>query len=288
MRVRLRDYIITEDNRIYAVAGYDTRRGIKAVLRYVPSDRGRVSEDGRIFSKVSRSDVCVIRGGVKEILRPERRLREVANRNQDLMKLISLFNVPASKLGVTGSYLLGLNDDSSDIDLVAYGNHWYSARRTIERQKRERKISDLDEDMWKRIYNKRNPEIDLDDFIVHEQRKGNRGMIDGKYFDLLYVRDWDDMENIREGRGESLGYSTITAPVTDVDHPFDIPAVYHVDHETVDCVLSFTHTYVGQALPGELIETRGKLERIGDEIRLIVGSSREAKGEWIKSLSLLS
>jgi len=68
---------------------------------------------------------------------------------------------------------------------------------------------------------------------------------------------------------------------------FDSPAIYEIDHPQVNEVLSFTHTYTGQALEGETIEARGVLEQIGDETRLVVGTTREAKGEWIKSLSLI-
>ena len=52
-------------------------------------------------------------------------------------------------------------------------------------------------------------------------------------------------------------------------------------------VLSFTHTYSGQALAGEVIEARGVVERHGDERWLIVGTTREAKSEYILSLTLL-
>jgi predicted nucleotidyltransferase len=51
-------------------------------------------------------------------------------------------------------------------------------------------------------------------------------------------------------------------------------------------VLSYTHTYAGQALVGERIEARG-VEALGDIKRLVVGTTREPKGEWIRSLTLL-
>ncbi|MFW5638973.1 MAG: DNA polymerase subunit beta, partial [Methanoculleus sp.] len=68
---------------------------------------------------------------------------------------------------------------------------------------------------------------------------------------------------------------------------FDNPAVYAVDHDEIGRVLSFTHTYSGQALAGEVIEARGVVERHGDERWLIVGTTREAKGEYIISKTLL-
>ena len=64
-------------------------------------------------------------------------------------------------------------------------------------------------------------------------------------------------------------------------------AVYVVEHESVTKVLSFTHTYSGQALAGETIEACGVLERHGTEHWLIVGTTREAKGEYIVSKTLI-
>ena len=50
-------------------------------------------------------------------------------------------------------------------------------------------------------------------------------------------------------------------------------------------MVSFTATYIGQAKTGELIEARGKIEQNQHGvIRLVVGSSREAKDEYIKVL----
>ena len=52
-------------------------------------------------------------------------------------------------------------------------------------------------------------------------------------------------------------------------------------------MLSFTHTYSGQALAGEVIEAAGVLEVHGDERWLVVGTCREPVGEYIRSRTLL-
>ncbi len=75
--------------------------------------------------------------------------------------------------------------------------------------------------------------------------------------------------------------------MTDASQSFDSPAVYEVEHETVSRVVSFTHTYSGQALAGETIEAVGVLEEHGDTQWLIVGTTREARGEYIVSKTLL-
>jgi predicted nucleotidyltransferase len=190
-------------------------------------------------------------------------------------------------MGVTGSLLPGLQNETSDVDFVVYGKYWFTARDAIEgEKKRSGPIEDISMEMWERIYKKRIQEISFEEFVVHEKRKGNRGMVEGTYFDLLFVRDW---EQIKEtiARGKDIGTMRIEATVTNADLAFDSPAVYKVEHPEIDHVLSYTHTYAGQALPGELIEAQGVVERVGEKKRLVVGTSREPKGEWIRSLTLL-
>jgi hypothetical protein len=62
--------------------------------------------------------------------------------------------------------------------------------------------------------------------------------------------------------------------------------MYEVDHEEVSRVLSFTHTYSGQVREGEEMEAQGVLERHGEELWLIIGTTRTAKGEYIVSRTL--
>ena len=134
---------------------------------------------------------------------------------------------------------------------------------------------------------KRKPEISYEAFVLHEQRKGNRGQIEGTYFDILYTRSYDNLIGLPAGKGEILGKETIVAKVTDASLAFDNPAVYVIEHESVSRVLSFTHTYSGQALAGEMIEACGVIEQHGTERWLIVGTTRDAKGEYIVSKTLL-
>ena len=66
-------------------------------------------------------------------------------------------------------------------------------------------------------------------------------------------------------------------------YAFDYPAEFKLDHEEITHVVCFTATYTGQAIKGELIEIAGQVEQASDGLkRIVVGSSREALGEYIK------
>jgi predicted nucleotidyltransferase len=59
--------------------------------------------------------------------------------------------------------------------------------------------------------------------------------------------------------------------------------MWHIDHPTIERILVFTATYVGQAQVGELIEAQGQVEvEPSGRQRLIVGSSREAHHEYLR------
>ena len=81
--------------------------------------------------------------------------------------------------------------------------------------------------------------------------------------------------------------TTVVAEVVDDRFVFDYPACYFVDHEDVDAVLAFTHTYVGQAFKGEILEARGHVEEINGKRYLIVGTKRETDDEYVVSLTFL-
>jgi len=307
MRLRIRDFFINKDGWIFAVVGYEDRDYINGMLRYIPDEHGERERDGERYRKLefngaiefirenkpeylSKEALLISKRDIKEILKPEKELKNAMRRSRDLKKLVCILSeagVSKEAMGITGSRLLNLETDSSDIDFVIYGEEWQRAREIIKNLKRGKIIRDLDEDTWKKIYEKRRPELSFEEFLTHEKRKGNRGMIGERYFDLLYVRDWKEIEEINfPTKKEKIGVKKIRATVSNAKYAFDSPAIYEVRGD-VDTVVSFTHTYTGQCFEGEVIEAKGVLEKWDEKEVLVVGTTREAKGEYIKSLSLL-
>ncbi len=312
--VRLRDFFITVDDWIFAVSGYDSTDGVQAVLRYIPDKSGDRELDGVKYRKLdfdeafrfveemrpSWKDLHVPEDEILQVLLADKRTQSLAEEDRRVAAIVDFLvaaGIPIESMGVTGSMLPGLQIEGSDIDFVVYGNYWFTARDAIMQKMRnvppdmdrdlpQPRITGISDEMWHQIYAKRVPEISFDEFMIHELRKGNRGMVEGTYFDLLFVRDWDQLP-VRQERGADMHRCTIKARVTSADLAFDNPAVYEIDHPVISKILCYTHTYAGQALAGEMVEARGRMEQVGATRRLVVGTSREPDDEWMRSLTLL-
>jgi predicted nucleotidyltransferase len=304
MPVRLRDFIEDSDGWLYAVSAYDNNEKVGCVLRYVPDETGeRVNPSGLRYKKYDFEEAYdfierykpqysnlvqrVPINDIIKVLKPEIEIPAIARKHVRVKKLLDLFRLPAGTIGCTGSLLCGLEIETSDIDIVVYGSCWFLAQRMVRQGILSGQLEGLSPEMWRRVYEKRKPEIPYDQFVLHELRKWNRGQIDGTYFDILYTRSYDELKGAPTGRGAVIGKMKIESEVTDASLAFDSPAVYEVEHESVSRVLSFTHTYSGQALEGEIIEACGICERHGCENWLVVGTTREARGEYIISRTLM-
>lgn len=302
--IRLRDFIEDADGWLYAVSVYDNDERVGCILRYIPDPAGeRTGVGGQRYRKLDFDEAYemiasqkpryldlvhrVPRNEVCRVLKPEAAIPYIAARDRRVKRLVELFDLPRNSVGCTGSFLCGLEQPESDIDLVIYGKAWFQAQDMLRHAIKDGCLPDLSEEVWRIVYEKRRPEISFETFVAHEERKWNRGQIDDTYFDLLYTRSYEDIPAMSPGRGRVLCTQRIEAKVTDASLSFDNPAIYEIEHDRITRVLSFTHTYSGQAMIGETIEARGVVEEHDEECWLIVGTTREARGEYIISKTLL-
>ena len=193
--------------------------------------------------------------------------------------------VAPEQIGVTGSALLGVEHDDSDIDLVVYGRrNMQLCRKQIRLRIQAGQLQPLSSEQWRLTYERRGCELSFDEYVWHEQRKLNKCMFDGVRVDLSCV---DAPHAAAVATGRKLGQVELTAVVTDATHAFASPAVYGIEcddekYRIVTTLIASTATYVGQAVAGERVHFAGRLEQCANFQRVVVGSSREACGEFIR------
>jgi len=191
---------------------------------------------------------------------------------------------PAERIGLGGSLLLGAQHAESDLDLVVYGRSAFGvARLALGAAIASGRLEALDRVQWEAAWSRRGSDLTLDEYVNAEVRKLNKAVIEGTRVDLTLVVDRDE-EVPERGPFRKLGRFVVKAEVVDAVAAFDHPARYRVRHDEVSEVVSFTPTYAGQAVVGETIEASGWLEvdSVGAR-RVVVGTSREGRGEWIRT-----
>ncbi len=265
---------------------------------------------------------------VERIIKPEHRLLGLKKtvdeggnvKNPEIIKKLMdvcdffhyIGGISYKNMGISGSILPGLQkDDVSDLDYVIYGldNH----RKAIEAFKKYRNtevyiegadkhitLNGITDDYWDFVYNKRMNDSSLtpEEFKWYENRKANRGTIDGTLFDILATKNYDEIEGKwGDTRYEPQGISRIECDIESALGAFDNPSLYTVKNlkilegveKEITEIVSFTHTYAGEVIDGEHVIAKGKVEKVikdsgENSYRLVVGTTREAIDEYVKLL----
>lgn len=206
---------------------------------------------------------------------------------KDCQQLCSLFSnagLDLQNVGVTGSLLINAQKQSSDIDVVIYDrSEFFRLREQVKKKLDQGQLTELTKADWQTSYRRRSCELSFSEYVWHEKRKYNKAIINGRKFDLNFVDPLGNEENITFAK---LGSIKIQTLICDDTKGFNYPAIFGLDSQEAQCVVSYTATYTGQAFVGEKVEIAGLLERASHgQCRIIVGSSREAVGEYIKVIS---
>jgi uncharacterized protein len=236
---------------------------------------------------------------VEQIIRhhqPRQRLQQILLNQQldkieqdahDLCLLFQQNGLGLTQAGVTGSVLISAQYKTSDIDLVFYERETFHKARSITANLIEQqKLGGLGDIDWQDAYARRSCTLIIQEYVWHEQRKFNKGLINGRKFDLNFVIEAIGVVPVSYHK---LGGITVQGKIIEDKYSFDYPALYSIDHGTISSVVCFIATYTGQAVVGETVEISGLLEQAEDgSKRIVVGSSREAQGEYIKVIECSS
>jgi predicted nucleotidyltransferase len=299
-----KDFIETAENLIFAVVvdGVEQHK-VLCFLRYVrestglkkyPTDKANAFlqqhyPDYLHYSPVLDAKLHAV--PVERIInhhQPKQRLQrllhstpsdEVEQDLIDLCQLLQKHGADLSQCGITGSLLIGAQQHSSDIDLVCYERGVFQhCRKQVRELIAENALQSLHEQDWQASYQRRDCDLDFADYVWHEQRKFNKALINGRKFDLSLINP-----SHAPSHSHKYGAMTLQAQVIDDTAAFDYPAEFKLKHPDIASVVSFTATYTGQAITGETVEVSGLVEQNSDGIkRIVVGSNREAHGEYIK------
>ncbi len=303
-----KDFIETSEGLVFAVVSSNTEQDqVLCFLRYIKrgSAWNKLTTDpANAYLKQHHPDYLYYSANLDAHLHavPLKRIvkhHQAKQRLQDLMQTEQLDTIESdliqlcqllqeagldlSQTGVTGSLLIGAQQASSDIDLVCYSRAAFNQCRAITRALiDQQQLHELTEQDWQASYDRRSCELSYSDYVWHERRKYNKAVINGRKFDLNFI---DDRPNSDLSRYQKCTTITLQCIITDDTHAFDYPAEFKIAHDDIDAIVSFTATYTGQAFKGEMVEVSGIVEQnhLGIK-RIVVGSSREAHGEYIKVL----
>ncbi len=280
--LRDKDYLITKDDLVFNVIGYDHAPDrATANLKYVQGKKWTAGYQSAVtFLQAEYPGnvdalglIAVPHDVVTRIHRPQEglhriRLRTARNHlEQTAVDLASecseFFEIPLDRFGVTDSLLWGRGTDGSDVDMVVYGSD--SAAIVLNR------IREL-------FHRSKFERFTIDNFtrgaIPHAidagelcRRKINKGLYRGVRFSLRAVREYEEIE--QSGLYRKAGPAEISARVADNSESLFFPATYKLDCEMQ--VMSFMMRHEAVFDVGERLTIRGNIER-GEKDRMVVGS----------------
>ena len=208
-----------------------------------------------------------------------------------IKKIMRIAHVPQSVLGVSGSLLVNLYSSNSDIDLIVYGTRAAHRVRTALREHFE------DDDellryphsvLRQRFFERQKKAgISFQEYMFHESRKTFQGYYHEKEFFIRYIKNWDEI-NVEYGDYiyTNKGVVKLRGAIADDTEAIFTPCTYNLTDvevleglqaQRISEITSFRGRFCDQAVKGEQIEARGKLEKVVGQsktyYRLLLGNT---------------
>ena len=326
LKAREGDIIETVDRIFFDVKGLvHPPRKIVAFIRFIPDPKGDRKRENVTYRKVYHlreryellrkqfpqylvsdpvfdEQLCEVpikaikqhytpREGVKN-LRLENLLDDAETDALEFVELLKKnASISWSKLGISGSLLVGLHTSTSDIDPVIYGSEncrqVYASLKSLM-QHRDSPVKPYTREGLKRLFDFRSKDtvMSFEDFLRTESRKVLQGMSKRRDYYIRCVKDWNEIEDeYGRVRYKSMGYAKIKATVTDDSEMIFTPCCYKiidvkilegVHVEPIEEIVSFRGRFCEQARDGETVIAQGKVERVqaGEHVfyRLLLGN----------------
>ncbi len=274
-----KDYVATADGLLFNVIGYEHAADhVVANLKYVDGQKWREGYFAAL-NFLRREFPCYV---AESINVPRERIREtfhardgLANLREhenpsalqkaaiDLASALSTaLDIPLGRFGLTDSLLWGGEVESSDIDLVVYGQE--AANRVLSRMPRIyelRRFSSLGPDNYSR-------DLPCDKVITRQmcERRVHKGLFEHHRFSLRAIRSREPATPNMPWR--KRGEVKLVSRVTGRAESLFFPAVYQIDNGP-NVVTYFTE-HEAYFRVGDMVEIQGELEQ-ANTARIVVG-----------------
>ncbi len=312
------DYIETKDNNLFFdVKGLlHPNDYIICFLRFFPHSDGERIRNGITFKKVynlneryaflrdkyprhlfySKELDLEVQGvkkkEIKKIYTPrdffnnlleKKQLTKNEKLSKDLCKLIiNEGNLSESSIGITGSTMIGLDTENSDIDLIIYGTETglKFQEKLEELFKKSKILRKYDIDEYGDHYDWRvgGSNIPFEDFLKIEQRKQHQGKFMNHDFFIRYIKSPKDWKgNFYDYQFKNFGRIKLKAEVLDSKDSIFTPCSYKINplkiletsnntnsiniREIIE-IFSFRGRFCEHAKDGETVFVEGNLENV--------------------------
>ena len=264
----------------------------KAGLRYLAYDA--------VFGTTLQS---VPRSSVRRSYDPRQRLRHLDSKTkkgieEDAVAFSRVLEyearIPRSSLGITGSLLIGLHTELSDLDFAVFGvQNCIKVHQALQRLLDSESIPDLhrlDPQGMKELYRQRMKDtpMSFNDFAALEKRKVNQGSFRKRPYFIRFIQDMEESEESYGCRRYTpRGRARISASIADTKSALFTPCRYELADSrstdgaslpVVEEIVSYRGRFCEQARIGESVVAEGTLEYVRSNsgktwYRLLLGNS---------------
>ncbi|MHA1535167.1 MAG: hypothetical protein ACTSP8_10615 [Promethearchaeota archaeon] len=312
------DYLETKENHLFFdIKGYHHPQDRKiCFLRFYPTPNGDRIKEGKKYKKIYSLDKRYQKvreeypqylffsneldlelqgvkiGDIKKIYTPKGYYnalimkKQLANFELDLVQLCELFikkgKMLENSIGISGSPMVGLNKEKSDLDILIYGT-----RESLEFQDNLKKMFNVSKSLrkynmqeYKTHYDWRfgGSSFSFEYFLKSEKRKLHQGKFNGNDFFIRYIKSPEDWKgNFYDYKFKNLGRIEIKAKIVDSTDSIFTPCSYkingieitdknlivnNINLKDITEINSFRGRFCEHAKDGERVLVKGKLEEV--------------------------
>ncbi|MDI6690669.1 MAG: hypothetical protein QME50_02230 [Candidatus Bathyarchaeota archaeon] len=255
-----------------------------------------------VYDQVFDEKLCEVPlEDVKRYYQPVNRLRQLRrcdgleDLERDALSFLELLKTQTGirwvNMGISGSLLVKLHTQSSDIDPIVYGiencRKIYEALKALTQKSNSHVRLYSKEELQKLFrFRVKDTKTSFKYFVKTESRKVLQGKFKSREYFVRFIKDWSEgYYEYGMIRYKNVGYARIRALIVDDSEAIFTPCSYKIRNlETLEGVrlpieeiASFRGRFCEQAKTGETVIAQGKVEQVTDKrqnreyFRLLLG-----------------